>query len=762
MDAAPGVRVQVPYRGRSVTGIVISVRDRLPLQESRSLQAVRQVLDASPVIPAGLLEVILRAADRILSPPGLALAAAIPPGTAPRPGVRVSLKDAGRQALKTGQAKGTLGKLLWSLGNGPVSETILKRRFPSAVPGLARLEQIGWIARVAATDAPRVRVKTQRVYSAAPDLDLDHWNEKLKRAPKQRALLAELKSKREPVRLAASESLRALIEAGAVVAGEVEVLRTPDSSRVERSAEIPIPTPHQAAAIERIGDAIQARRDTGFLLYGITGSGKTVTHQLVDRFRTRFGDRVAVLHSGLSAGERFDQWRRIRDGAHPIAIGARSAIFAPFEDLGLIVIDEEHDAAYKSEEGFRFHARDVALLRAEAQNCPVVLGGATPDVGTAFRADRGEFERLRLPERVASRPLPSVEVVDMSKERRRQGRPALLSGALRTSLRETLQAKQQAILFVNRRGFASWVYCFSCGHAIHCKHCDIALVYHSTGGPLRTDRPEQGELRCHYCGYSEEPNERCPSCLSSEGGLLGFGTERVEEEVRVLFPDARVARLDRDTSKRKGAQREILRAFHAGETEILVGTQMVAKGHDVPGVTLVGVIAADLGLHFPDFRASERTFQLLTQVAGRAGRGDDAGRVIVQTFLPDHYAIELARTHDYDTFYREELERRRPHGYPPFRSLWLFGLSGLDPKAVEAAASDLAQRASAVPGAESVEVLGPAPAPLARIRDRYRWHVMLLGAPNSLRRASQALFELTRGRYKGVDLRVVPSPVQML
>ena len=469
-----------------------------------------------------------------------------------------------------------------------------------------------------------------------------------------------------------------------------------------------------------------------------------------------------MLHSGLSAGERFDQWRRIREGAHPIAIGARSAIFAPFEELGLIVIDEEHDGAYKSEEGFRFHARDIAQLRADAQNCPLVLGGATPDVSTAYRADRGEFERLLLPERVASRPLPSVDVVDMSRERRRQGRPALLSGALRTGLRETLAAGQQSILFVNRRGFASWVYCFSCGHALHCKHCDIALVYHSTDGPLRADQPEQGELRCHYCGYTEEPSDRCPNCLSTEGGLLGFGTERVEEEVCTLFPDARVGRLDRDTSQRKGAQREILRAFHAGETEILVGTQMVAKGHDVPGVTLVGVIAADLGLHFPDFRASERTFQLLTQVAGRAGRGEDPGRVIVQTFLPQHYAIELARNHDYESFHREELERRRPHGYPPFRSLWLFGLSGLDARAVEAAATDLAQRAATAPGAESIEILGPAPAPLARIRDRFRWHVILLGPSRSLRRVSSALLELNRKRYKGVDLRVVPSPVQML
>jgi primosomal protein N' (replication factor Y) len=425
-------------------------------------------------------------------------------------------------------------------------------------------------------------------------------------------------------------------------------------------------------------------------------------------------------------------------------------------------MDEEHDGAYKSDEGFRYHARDIAQLRGRAEGCPVVLGGATPDVVTAYRATRGEIERLVLPERVASRPLPEVEIVDMGAERLRRGKPAMLSTALRRALNETLVAKQQAILFVNRRGFATFVYCFDCGHALRCRHCDISLVYHAAEGPRRRDRPEEGELRCHYCGYREEPSSTCPNCLSSEGGMLGFGTERLQEEVAAMFPHASVGRLDRDTSQRKGAQREILARFHRGETDILVGTQMVAKGHDVPGVTLVGVVAADLGLHFPDFRASERTFQLLTQVAGRAGRGDEAGRVIIQTFLPDHYAIALARTHDYRSFYREELLRRKPHGYPPFRELFQVGVSGLDCVAVEDAAEALAKLARSVPGAPDIEVLGPAPAPLARIRDRFRWQLLLLGDRESLRTAGRALLAHARGRFRGVQVRLVPSPVQML
>ena len=309
-------------------------------------------------------------------------------------------------------------------------------------------------------------------------------------------------------------------------------------------------------------------------------------------------------------------------------------------------------------------------------------------------------------------------------------------------------------------------YCFGCGHALCCKHCDISLVYHASGGVRRPDMTERGELRCHYCGYVEEPSATCPNCGSPEGALAGFGTERLQEQVSGMFPHARVERLDRDTSARKGAQREILRAFHRGETDVLVGTQMVAKGHDVPNVTLVGVVAADMGLHFPDYRAGERTFQLLTQVAGRAGRGADPGRVVIQTFVPDHYAIALAGTHDYETFYREEIARRRPHGYPPFRSLLYLLLSSRDESAVRAAAQEVAQLAALVPGLsedpDRVEVLGPAPAPIARIKDQFRWQLLLLGSREELLLIGRDLGAQARARFPRVTLRLVPAPVQML
>jgi primosomal protein N' (replication factor Y) len=793
----PGVRVLVPHGGRRVVGVVVASR---PASSARangaqprrpgSLRAVLQVLDEEPVLPLALLEAVLRVAREALCPPGIALAAAIPPGTAARPGTKVALLPAGMRALERGELRGTLGQVLWALGRRARSESEIRARFPAAVAALERLERLGFVSRKPGTDPPRVRRRTERVYRVAPGLDRTRAERELARAPKQLALLQALGHAPAPARSTAS--LRALVEAGFVICEERELVRGPSSEPLVPSEPAPELTPHQKTALGEIGSAIEARKDAQFLLYGITGSGKTevyqraadvalrngrsvivlvpeisLTHQVVDRFRARFGDRVAVLHSGLSAGERFDQWRLIREGRVPIAIGARSAVFAPYTDLGLIVIDEEHDAAYKSDEGFRYHARDVARVRAERAGCPLVLGSATPDVGTAWRSAHGEIQRLSLPERVASRPLPTVEIVDMASPAARGARRGMLSRPLREALAETLAAGQQSILFLNRRGFAAHVYCFGCGHALRCQHCDISLVYHASEGVRRIDDPLEGELRCHYCGYREDPKSRCPSCNSPEGGMQAYGTERLDEEVSAFFPSARVGRLDRDTSKRKGAQRSILAAFHRGEIDILVGTQMVAKGHDIPNVTLVGVVAADLGLHFPDFRAGERTFQLLTQVAGRAGRGLEPGRVVLQTFLPDHYAIALARTHDYPRFYREEVARRRPHGWPPFNELVHFAFSGKRQAKVEQAAVTMAGLAKTClqddTGSESVRVLGPAPAPLPRLRDEFRWQLLLLGPRDGVRAVARELSRLAHGpAFAGVVVRVDVNPLQML
>ena len=485
-----------------------------------------------------------------------------------------------------------------------------------------------------------------------------------------------------------------------------------------------------------------------------------LTPQLVGRFRSRFGPAVAVLHSGLKDAERLLHWRALRSGAVRLAVGVRSAVFAPVRDLALLVVDEEHDPSFKQDEKLRYQARDLAVVRAKLRGATVVLGSATPSLETVENARRGRYRHLRLPARVDDRPMPAVELVDLRhlpgpRPAPGERRPAL-SPPVVEALTEALGRGRQAILFLNRRGHSSALVCESCGQGVSCSQCAVALTVHLGAR----------NLQCHYCGEARALTDTCPAC----GGVLievGSGTERVEAEVAARFPQARVARLDRDAATSAERLTDLLSRFARGEVDVLVGTQMVAKGHDVPGVTLVGVVLADLGLHFPDFRAGERTFQLLTQVAGRAGRGDDPGRVVIQTFLPAHYAVELARTHDYPRFYREEIARRRPHGWPPFRELVQVALSGPRASAVEAAAAALAGLAKTVPcgdvDGEKVEVLGPAPAPLSRIRDEFRWQLLLLGGHDGVRRVAGELARHARGPgFAGVSVRLDAGPLQML
>ncbi|MFT5444531.1 MAG: primosomal protein N' (replication factor Y) [Myxococcota bacterium] len=487
------------------------------------------------------------------------------------------------------------------------------------------------------------------------------------------------------------------------------------------------------------------------------------------RLRARFGDGLAILHSGLNQGERLEQWQRLRAGDTPIAVGARSGLFAPLDNLGLIVIDEEHDSAYKNDEGFRYRAHDIARRLSERANCPVILGSATPALETRYKADLGDLERLVLAERIGTLGLPKVDIIDMVRERdiATKGKKSNLTAPLRRAVGETLDAGGQSILFLNRRGFSTQIYCYECGFAERCPHCEVALVFHAS----------QERLRCHYCDHGKPPPSKCGGCGHPGSALLGVGTERLEEEVRTLFPKARIARLDRDTTQRRGATAEILAGISAGEIDILIGTQMVAKGHDYPGVQLVGVVSADMGLHMPDFRASERTFQLLTQVAGRAGRAKKAGRVILQSFVPDHYAIAPVATHDYETFYATELEYRRMLSYPPFGHVTQVIVSGPDEVKALSAARQLASGVGATPRqdwnenepfekierAPAYEVLGPAPAPLSRLRGMYRFQILVKGSDTkrvfaASQRLSAAITRLPRELRATLDV----SPVSML
>ena len=502
--------------------------------------------------------------------------------------------------------------------------------------------------------------------------------------------------------------------------------------------------PDQEEALADIVAGINGGEFTPFLLHGVTASGKTevylsaaahalargrqvlvlvpeiaLTHPVGQAFRRRFGSRVALLHSGLSEAFRVDQWRRIMVGEVDIVVGARSAVFAPLPRLGLVVVDEEHDPSYKQEGGLLYQARDVALYRGKLAGAAVVLVSATPQVSSCYYAREGKYRYLKLDRRVTPQTLPEIQLVDLRTQR---GDKSLkvISRPLQSALAEVLRRGEQALLFLNRRGYSRAVFCLFCGRAFQCRHCSVALTYHQ----------EQDRLVCHYCGYTEAVPAQCPHCQSNAIKRYGVGTEKVESEVSRLFPTARVARLDRDTAPNSGRALKVLDAFAAGDLDFLVGTQMITKGHHFPQVTLVGVIAADLSLYFPEYHAGERTFQLLSQVAGRAGRGAAKGTVLIQTYQPDHYVFQTVQSQDYDSFFQRELESRRQLGYPPFTRLALVRLSGpLDePVAREARRLTAALENLRTGDADlrsRVRVLGPAPAGLARLQGRFRWQILI-------------------------------------
>ena len=632
-----------------------------------------------------------------------------------------------------------------------------------------------------------------------------------RRAPRRLELLAALAGgprlvdelvAADPTKLRAA--LRALVKAGDVLLDQREDLtaaQSPDAALAGGAGDasrVPVLTDEQLVAVT----AITARLGHGFapfLIHGVTGSGKTevylrviaevlargqtalvlvpeisLTPQLAGRFRARFGDAVAILHSGLSDRDRLVEWQRLRRGLATIAVGARSAVFAPLTDLGIIVIDEEHDGSFKQDDGVRYHARDVALVRAQRLGVPCILGSATPSLESFWQAQRSVYTLLTMTQRPTARPMPQVEIVDLRKYM--PDGDDLLSAPLAAAIAETLASQMQAILFLNRRGFATFVLCRACGHSFRCPHCAVSLTYHQS-----SDR-----MLCHYCGFAQRVPEVCPKC-ATRGAIerKGLGTEKIAETLATRFPTARIARLDRDVAA--GAKAEtILAQVARRQVDILVGTQMVTKGHDFPGVTLVGVLCADTGLNLPDFRASERTFQLLSQVAGRAGRGDSPGRVLIQTFRPTAVAVVAAAAHDYQAFYDSETASRGELGYPPSGRLIAVRIDGPEPAAVISTAARLGavairtaaeiareqgggMQASGIQGLQglqaagasgglgggSVEVLGPVAAPLERLRGRTRWLIWLRGAQRqALRRVARAVAatEPDRGVRVGLDV----------
>ena len=699
--AAPvvGARVVVPLGSRSVTGIIVALDVDARGLEGADAKPVRQILDTEPFIPSDVVELARWTAEYYGAGAGEAITAVLPPKTR---GSRADahktqrfavMTAAGTEALERGTARQRAVLAIIAGSATGVSTALLASRQVGA-DVLARLAKHGFIS---------------------------FRQERVDRDPFESSALA--------------------------------------ASPPERDRRL---TPEQEAAVSRLRTLVAARRFRAALLHGVTGSGKTevylrlatdtlaggrrvlllvpeiaLTPAMAAFFRSAFGERVAIQHSGLSDGERHDQWQRIRHGQIDLVVGTRSAVFAPLRDLGLVIVDEEHDTSYKQEESPRYNGRDVAIVRAERADALVVLGSATPSMETYHNATTGKYEHVVLSRRVLDRPMAAVTVIDMREEYAAEGPDVILSRPLREALVHRLERREQSVVLLNRRGLATAVFCRQCANTIECPNCSVSLVVHGDGSARRA--------RCHYCNYSTKVPQTCPACAAPYLEQAGFGTERVEIEVRQVVPGARVARLDRDAVRRKGALTALLERFRDGDIDVLVGTQMIAKGHDFPRVTLVGVVSADVGLGMADFRASERTFQLITQIAGRAGRGEVPGEAIVQTIYPDHYSIQLACRQDYPGFYAREIAFREAMRYPPKVALISAVIRGRTFTAAMDDAEWVVQRLRRGEGGNTgYRVLGPAPAPLGRLRGEYRVQFLLKSA--SRKRMKEALLAALAAR----------------
>ncbi len=703
-SARAGMRVRVPFGRRTATGFII----RMYTGDGTDLKQVSSLLDKEVLIPASLLKLLRWSADYYLHPIGKVISNALPGG----------------------------------LGSDKHAPTILIEPVYKSLPHNISLRG----------------KKQQEIFSYIAD--------------RSQVALSELRE----VFTDCSPVLKRLLDLGCLESFEQERIRDPFLSQQVTADQPPQLNEAQQEAVKQVVCAIDENAFQGYLLHGVTGSGKTevylhsvhhclslqrqalvlvpeisLTPQLVARFRARFeatGVSIVALHSGMSDGERYDAWRRIVRNEVQIVIGARSAIFAPLQNLGLIIVDEEHDSSYKQGEGYRYNARDLALIRGQQQPCPVVLGSATPSLGSYYRSQDNGLALLSLPGRVHAGGLPQVTLIDLKEEDPGEG---TLAPTLIEALQAALEAREQALLLLNRRGFSPFLLCPDCGSSFHCPNCDITLTYHQ----------REHQLRCHYCDYVDKVPDLCPHCQGGNLKPQGAGTERLEQELAELFPNARISRMDRDTTSRKGAHEKLIHKMMAGDIDILVGTQMIAKGHDFPGVTTVGVLGADSVLNFPDFRSAERSFGLLTQVAGRAGREKGGGKVYIQTYNPDHYALTCALQHDYLAFYQQEVPFRQELAYPPCGYLANLILAGNSNQQVKTAAEQLGHYLRQQ--AATVDVLGPSPCPLPRLRGKSRFQILLKATQRpALHRLLASLDSYQRRMPKQVTLAIDVDPLDML
>lgn len=808
----PGTRVTVPFRNRQLVGWVVGKGRKVP-----GLRDVLAVLEPEPSVAGELLELARWVADYYVAPLGTVMQAMLPVGMTGHPRDLLVPADAPADGVSLSSGQARILAAVADFPRGRSSSAVRRAAATSAFwPSVRALVDLGLLRHV--NQAPKhSKPATQRVLRLVREIGtLEDLGRVFARSPRQREAYEHLVSEGGRLPVAALLELgfsrhvvRALADRGlAAIEAEV-VLRDPFRQMPAERGPGPTPTQEQQNVLASLADALTAGGGT-FLLHGVTASGKTLvyteflqrvleggreavvlvpeialTPQTVARFRQVFGDQVAVLHSGLSDGERFDAWRQLRSGKKRIAIGARSAVFAPVRRLGALIVDEEHDGSYKqSDPSPRYNARDVAVVRAARAGAACVLGSATPSLESWTNAARGKYRLLSLPSRVGGGALPGVRVVDLrqaSARNRQAGFPAagcrlpaadraaaparrrpssapadavppphILSPDLLEAIRQRLRRKEQTILLLNRRGYASFLQCQECGDPSQCGRCSVSMTYYR-GRRL---------LACHHCGHAERPPDRCGRCGARALSRRGLGTEQVERVLLESVPRARVARMDSDTTGGKWSRHEILGRLREGAVDILLGTQMIAKGHDFPRVTLVGVIDADVGLHLPDFRSCERTFQLLAQVAGRAGRGTLPGEVIIQTRVPDHFVIRAALAHDYVGFVKREIAARSDPAYPPrCRMARLLVDSTVQDDALRNAES-LAAWLRKRPG--TAEVLGPAPAPIEKRQDRFRWHVLVRGSASAVGQALRDAADHFEGKGAGVRISLDRDPLQLL
>ena len=758
--AQVGSRVIVRLGNKPMTGYIVALLPKLRVGTSlieSELKEVEELLDVQASLTPDIVELTRWVADYYAAPPGEVMRAALPAGINTSIMQVVSVTPNGREAIRANESppaasadrsdltptKTRALQILADEGEAEVSAFSLRMGSTRTPKWLRELESDGLIVRAYRTRTTAARAKRQRLLRLITSAD---YGEKGTQA--QQRAIQTMRAKNGP--MTASELINAAdispsvistLKKKGIVEGFEEELRRDPLARADlpKTEEITL-TSAQAAVLEMIESAIEDKAFSPFLLHGVTGSGKTeiyiramraslnsgrgammlvpeiaLTPILSRRLRAYFGDQIAIFHSSLSRGERFDEWSRLRTGEARVVLGTRSAVFAPVENLGLIVVDEEQDASYRQEESPFYNARDTAIVRAQKALATVVLGSATPSLESFHNAQTGKYRYLSLPSRIGERSLAAAELIDMRAEFGRHKKPAAFSDEVLAAIAETKANGEQSIILLNRRGYSSFILCRSCGESIMCPNCEVTLTYH------RGDQT----LVCHYCNHHQRAPSQCPVCASKYIYYVGEGTEQLEELLHKRFPQLRIGRIDRDTKSRRREFEKKLLDFERGALDLLVGTQMLAKGHDFPNVTFVGVISVDAGLALPDFRAAERTFQLITQVAGRAGRGDRPGRVFIQTYHPDHYALRHAVAQDYVGFYNEEIRHRRNHQYPPFVSLALLLTRHSDANRAHEIAQQVRKALVEADSERACRILGPAPAPLARLRNEFRFHVLV-------------------------------------